>query len=181
MGRQSILALAAAFCLQTLWDPSSALGPSFVLSYTALAGILLLSDSFFVLLRGRLPKWLAQPLAASLGAFCFTAPAVIAFFGILRPVGIAAGLAVVPLVSLFMALAGSYLLVGFIPPIQYVLDGILNVVQGLLNRMVSLASLVPGIELSLSTALVLCPLCISLVLIAGGYCRKYRNYLAPFA
>jgi competence protein ComEC len=181
MGRRPILALAAAFCLQTLWDPSSALGPSFVLSYTALAGILLLSDSFAVPLRGRFPKWLAQPLAASLGAFCFTAPAVIAFFGILRPVGIAAGLAVVPLVSLFMALAGSSLLIGFIPPIGYVLDLVLNLVQELLNRMVYLASLAPGVELSFPIALVLFPLCIGLVLIAGGYCRNYRSRLAPFA
>ncbi|MDR1929882.1 MAG: ComEC/Rec2 family competence protein [Treponema sp.] len=181
MQRQSVPVLAAAFCLHLLADSRSAFSPSFILSYTALAGILLLSGPFRLFLERFLPGSLARPLSASLGAFTASAPAAAAFFGVLRPVGIAAGIVTVPLISLFMALSGSYLLLGFAPPLAVLLDTLLNVIQGLIYRTVELASLVPGIELPLALAALLCPLFIVLLLIVSGLYRNYRNYLAPFA
>jgi competence protein ComEC len=181
MRRQSVLALAAAFCLQTLWDPPSARGPSFVLSYSALAGLLLLSRPYAAILAGFLPKPLREPCAASLGAFTAAAPAVADFFGILRPIGIAAGLAVVPLISVFMVLSCLYLLLGFIPPVLQVLDLLLGLVQDLVNRLVYWASLIPGVQVSLPLVLAGCLPVIVLIFGINRFYQSYRNYLAPFA
>jgi competence protein ComEC len=179
--RQSLVVLALAFCIQTLWDPSSALGPSFILSYSALAGLLLLSGPFSLFLEGRLPKPLAQSLSLSLGAFTAASPAVIAFFGILRPVGILTGLVVVPPVSLFMALSVLYLALGTIFPFSVILDKLLSVILGLMGYVVRAASHVPGIKAPFPVVFALCVLCaVMLPLISGRY-RKYRCYLAPFA
>jgi competence protein ComEC len=180
--RQPVVVLSLSLCIQTLYDPSSALGPSFILSYAALAGILLLSDPFHVFLEGRLPRVLAQPLAASLGAFTASAPAVIAFFGILRPVGIVSGLVVVPLISLFIFLSVLYLILGGIGgPLAGILDVLLTYIQELTQRIVSAASLVPGIPASLPLILLLCFSASAALVLLGQRRRRYRSYLAPFA
>jgi competence protein ComEC len=179
--RQPVVALSLSLCLQILYDLPQAAGPSFILSYTALAGILLLSDSFYQLLEGRLPEALARPLAASLGAFTASSPAVIAFFGILRPVGIPAGLLVVPLVSLFIFLSALYVIGGYIYPLSEVFNVLLTAIQELIRRVVSTASLAPGITGSFLPVLLLCFFLSAAVLAGGNRRRGYRSYLAPFA
>jgi competence protein ComEC len=97
--------------------------------------------------RGRLPDMLLQPLAASLGAFLATAAVTAMYFGVLRPVGIIAGLVIIPLTTVFMAAAMVYLALIFLLPVLAVPVGmLLSVLYALLERIVSRAAAVPGIS-----------------------------------
>jgi competence protein ComEC len=141
--------LALAFLLQLLLQRGSASSLSFILSYLALGGILFGGSRIAELLRGRLPPVLAAGLAASLGAFLATVPVSAYFFGILRPVGILAGLLVMPLSTVFMIGALGNLALGFAAPSLAGPPGrLLSLLAGLQKLTVNLAARVPGLPLS---------------------------------
>ncbi|AEF86992.1 putative ComE protein [Treponema primitia ZAS-2] len=180
--RQVLSLLAAAFLIQLLIHPSAGDSLSFTLSYLALAGILTVGETVHGLLRGRLPETLAQPLSASLGAYLATTAISASAFGMVRPVGLLAGLIIVPLTTVFMVAALAALGLSFFSPFLSNLVGMgLSALYALLDRLVSLAALVPGInaggqgrELILSLALA------SLCLCRGSIHIKRRQALAPF-
>lgn len=177
--------LGAAFLLQTSFDPGSGFSVSFILSYTALAGILLLGEKIAFLFRGKIPKFLAEGLSASLGAFIATAPFVAAFFGVLRPAGIAAGLLVVPLTTVFMTVAQAALVFGGFPPAAAVLGRALFFLQSLTGNCVKAAASLPGItppqgKTALAVIAILSAALAALVFYAENRFRRARSYLAPF-
>lgn len=139
----SISLLGMAFLIQIMRYPESGLSVSFILSYLALGGILFIGRAIHACIRGMIPEVIAQPLATSLGAFIAVAPGTTGFFGTLQPVGILAGLIIVPLTSLFMLGA---LAVRFLPGNG--LGLILTILYDILKPLVSLAAQVPGIPLS---------------------------------
>lgn len=94
--------LALSFLTQLVIDPPAGGSISFILSYLALAGILISGKPIEGVLRGRLPAFIAQPLSASLGAFLATMAVTAVFFGGVRAAGIVAGLVMVPLTTVFM-------------------------------------------------------------------------------
>ena len=152
--RQPVPLLGLAFLIQIVLDPPAGNTLSFMLSYLALGGILIAGEAIHDLLRGRLPEILAQPLSASLGAFIATAAVSSAAFGVIRPVGIGAGLGIVPLSTLFMILAILYLGVSFLlPSLTGPLGLVLSGLYDLLGGAASLASRFPGIEGVSSTLL----------------------------
>jgi competence protein ComEC len=141
--------LALAFLIQIVIWPESGLSISFILSYLALGGILTIGDALCRIFRGWIPNFLLQPLAASLGAFLATAAVTAFFFGVLRPVGIAAGLVIVPLTTLFMIGALVWLAVGlFSPVLASFFGGGLSLLYALMDRLISLAARFPGIPVS---------------------------------
>jgi competence protein ComEC len=178
--RQSLTLLAAAFLVQLLWDPFSATTVSFILSYLALGGILVLNESLETIVKKCVPPSLAGALTASLGAFLVTAPVVVLFFGILRPIGIAGGLLVVPLTGLFMALALGALGGGSIPFLGNFLDHAPAFVEFLLRKTVAFFALAPGLGILLPGACIGFPLAGIAVLFLAGRTKRYRSYLAPF-
>lgn len=97
--------LALSFLLQLLLQPEAGRGLSFILSYVALAGIIFLGRDCAALLRSVVPGFAADPLAASLAAFAGSAAVSAACFGVLRPIGIIAGLVLAPLTAGFMLLS----------------------------------------------------------------------------
>jgi competence protein ComEC len=138
--------LGLAFLIQLAIQPESAESPSFVLSYLALFGILYLGEPVHELLRGRLPEILLKPLTASLGAFIATQTVTVLFFGVLRPVGIGAGLIVVPLITLFMTFSMGWLVLALLfPPMAGPVGIILSIIYNALDRLVVLAAKAPGI------------------------------------
>jgi competence protein ComEC len=146
LARQSFNLLCLAFVLQLVIQPESGVSVSFVLSYLALAGILTLGQTIRELLRGRIPEILGGSIAASAGAFILTAPAVSLYFGALRPVGLVAGMIIVPVVSLFMAAALAALVSAFVLPFLFPLfDFVLTLIYRVLDLLVSLAGKVPGL------------------------------------
>jgi competence protein ComEC len=150
--REPLSLLNLAFLIQILLWPDSGTSLSFILSYLALWGILRAGPLFQGLFRGKIPEVLLSPFSASLGAFLATGAVTAAFFGVLRPVGIAAGLLIVPLTTVFMIGSLIWLVAGFVlAPVPGVpalfldpLAGILSFLYRILEQIVSFASRTPG-------------------------------------
>ncbi len=96
----NILSLAAA--LLVIARPYYAFDLSFQLSFLALLGILLAGPYLFRIFQPYLPAFIGWPLAISLGAQIGTAPILLAYFGVLYPVGVPAAVLLIPLVTLFL-------------------------------------------------------------------------------
>jgi len=181
--RRVLLILAFAFLIQLTLDPLAARSLSFILSYLALAGIAVLSPSVDELLRGMLPGCIRSPVAASVGAFLATAAVSVAFFGVLRPIGLLAGMILAPAATVVMVGAMSWLVLDVIwAPLGFIVDKGLDLVSLLSHELVSLAARVPGVEIGNATLVV----CISLAACALLlYLQRYRNMtrnrLEPFA
>lgn len=119
--QDSLTILASCFSLSLALDPDSARSLSFLLSYAAMIGLIVYTPRWQGLLW-RLPDFLAQPVAASLGALCSTAPIQIGAFGTLILGGVVSSTLSGPLILLFMwSLLGACALVGLAPFLQGVL------------------------------------------------------------
>ncbi|MDR2343785.1 MAG: ComEC/Rec2 family competence protein [Spirochaetaceae bacterium] len=177
------LLLGFSFIIQILAQPDSGDTVSFVLSYLALAGILSLGQGTAELFRGRLPDFISSPLSASLGAFLGTMAVSVLFFGSLRPAGIAAGLVMVPLTTVFMIGAMAYLPLRFVaPPLAALLGRGLEFVYLALERITSVAGRFPGILFSNVPVIVLISIIIPIVMLF--ICKiiyRKRIYLEKFA
>jgi competence protein ComEC len=180
--RRPLDLLSMSFLIQLIINPGSGDTLSFILSYLALAGILLVGENIRTMLRGKLPEFLNQPLAASLGAFIATSAVTAASFGILRPVGILAGLVIVPLTSVFMIGAMAALVLNFsVPFAARPLGFVLSLIYYILDRLVSLAALAPGIPaLGWAVETVLSLGIAVPCMILGKRYAQLRNSLAPF-
>jgi competence protein ComEC len=179
--QQPLSLLSIAFLVQLLIRPSAGTSLSFILSYLALIGILTVGEFLHGILRGRLPELLASPLAASLGAYMATSAVVAAGFGVIRPVGILAGLIIVPLTTVFMIGAMAALAISFISPFLTAIAGRgLTLFYSLLDRTVSLAALAPALSAGWMWELLLSLAVAVLCLFPGRQYSVRRQYLAPF-
>ena len=97
-----LMVLSFSFLLQCIISPSDLQNAGFILSYTALLGILLFSLYFKRLFIKILPFYIASSMSASAGAQLFTAPLSLKFFGFYSPAGLFATLIAAPLISLFI-------------------------------------------------------------------------------
>jgi competence protein ComEC len=180
--RDALALLCLAFIIQIFLQSGAGTSLSFILSYLALAGILTAGESVKELFRGRVPEIVGVSLAASIGAFIVTAPVVAFFFGTLQPVGVIAGLVIVPAASLFMILALAGLVLSFTAPLLFEpVSRVLTLLYRLLELMVSAAGKVPGFAAPY-------PAVLAAALAAGGLLvfmqnrdSAKRNKIAPFA
>jgi competence protein ComEC len=179
--RNSLSLLSLTFLIQIGLRPESGDSLSFILSYLALWGILVPGEGLYGLFRGRVPDLLFRPLSASLGAFAATAAVSAAFFGVLRPVGILAGILIVPLTTVFMIGSMIWLVLNcLIPLLSVPLGLVLSFLYGILFRLVEAAGRVPGIGAADPPAVL--ALSAAGVLILAGMVRiQTRSDLAPFA
>ena len=176
--------LCMAFIIQLFFQSESGISLSFILSYLALLGIIILGDMIRELLRGRLPQILATSFSASLGAFIFTATVVAFYFEILRPIGILAGILIAPISSLFMifslaALAASFLPFSVSGIFGYFFDFVLTQIYRILETSVFITGRVPGIPAS--NTLVVFSISFLLFILVVFLKRKdnfYRNRIA---
>jgi len=145
--RDMLALLCMAFLIQLFLTPASGFSLSFILSYLALAGILVIGRAINGALIGKIPALLLQPLSASLGAFIATAGVSAWFFNTLRPVGILAGLALAPLAAVFMVLSIAWLGLDLITPVLSFLPGkALSLLYLLMEKIAALAAAAPGIK-----------------------------------
>jgi competence protein ComEC len=180
--REPLNLLGLSFLLQIIIRPQSATSVSFILSYLALAGILVTGESLAGICRGKLPGAALRPLAASTGAFIATAPVSVFFFGTLRPVGIAAGLIIVPLTGLFMILSIVWFGLSLTIPLLAGFCGTaLSLLYEILSRLVMLAARFPPVSGvgTVPVALVSAGLSVFLVLLDRRL-RRSRNRIDPF-
>jgi competence protein ComEC len=181
--RSPLSMLCLSFLIQLGMDPRAGDSVSFILSYAALGGILTLGKLVHSLLRGTIPEKLLSPLAASVGAFIATAAITAGFFGLVQPVGIFAGLVIVPLTTVFMILALIHLGLTFTLPVLSPLSAWgLSRLYGLLKVVVKTGGSLPPLTLNSPWPVLALSLCSILVLVLlEGRLSRTRTFCAPFA
>ena len=97
-----ILILSFSFLLQSIISPDDIQNPGFMLSYGALAGILLTNKFFYNLYSKTLPAYFSASLGSSTGAQIFTIPIALKFFKGFAPIGIVATSIISPLITIFI-------------------------------------------------------------------------------
>jgi competence protein ComEC len=161
---ESLVAAAALTIL--IMDPGALLSPGFQLSFAGVAGLLALRPPLLHLLGGAVPgreagrvrRWLADALATSIAATLATAPVVAWHFGQVAPIGIAANLVAIPLLSLALPALALALLVGMLAPqAGAFLAGPGALGLAALDHVAALAAAVPGGAIAVhgSTAILL--------------------------
>jgi len=163
--------LALSFLIQITATPSAGNSISFILSYLALAGIFVIGQPLYSLAAGKVPDFILQPLSASVGAFLATAGVTCFVFGVIAPVGIIAGLALVPLTTLFMTGSMIWLLLDF-----FSLSGFLNTPLSLLYRLmekiVSLSGKAPAITSTNPVIIITLSLALAMLVVTLEYRRR---------
>ena len=180
--RDMLALLCMAFLLQIFVTPASGFSLSFILSYLALAGILVIGRAINSVFTGKIPPLLLQPLSASLGAFIATAGVSAWFFNDLRPVGILAGLALAPLATVFMVLSIAWLGLDFITPVLSFLPGkALSLLYLLMEKTAALAAAAPGVSANPFLVIILSLLITVTILWLDRRRRITAGLLEPFA
>ena len=139
--------LSTMLIAHILIKPADALSLGFMLSYGALAGILLFGGALIEILRGKIPPKLLGGVSASLGAQAFTAPAVITKIGILAPIGIIASVIISPIVSFFLILGMASVFFAFLFPFTGVIfNFILNFLYKIIVMLAQFFAAFPLLE-----------------------------------
>jgi len=162
--------LSLSFIIQIIATPSAGNSISFILSYLALLGILIIGKALYSLLAGKAPDFLLQPLALSCGAFLATAGVCGSAFGLLAPVGILTGLVMVPLTTVFMIGSIIWLVLDFLS-LSALLNLPLSVLYKLMEAIASVSGRVPGISFG-ALSIIILSLALSLLIIAFEYRRR---------
>jgi len=174
--------LCLAFLIQIAMTPRAGVSLSFILSYLALAGILIIGESLNDIFKGKIPTALLVSLAASVGAFLATAGVTAWFFGVLRPVGIVASLILTPLTTVFMVGSMAWLTLNLLAPsLSPLLSHPLSLLYQLMERIASLSAQFPGIKAAPALVLTLSLLCIALILRLEYRRRLTAHHVEPFA
>jgi len=168
--------LSLSFIIQIIATPSAGNSISFILSYLALIGILIIGKDLYSLFAGKAPDFLLQPLAMSCGAFLATAGVCGSAFGVLAPVGIITGLVMVPLTTVFMIGSIIWLVLDFLS-LSVLLNPPLSVLYKLMEVIASVSGKVPGISTGALSMLIL-SLALSLLIVAFEY-RRRLSLLKP--
>jgi competence protein ComEC len=179
--KQPASLLGMTFLIQMLIQPESGYSISFMLSYLALGGLLFIGEPIHTLIQGMVPEILAQPLSASMGAFMGTSAVVAWFFETIRPVGIVAGLIIVPLTAFFMIGAMAFLGLNLLLPwLVRPLGIILTIVYDVLESVTSLSALAPGITMNPFVILAASLGIWGLFVFCNQRQHLWRKQLAPF-
>ena len=138
---------------------------SFWLSYGAMGGIFLFSSFWLPLCKRILPDLCAYPLSVSLAAQSSLVPLILLEFGSFQPAGVAAGLIMTPLITLYLT-AGIILLPFLLafPALSEVCCIPFQVLYGTLEEISLIFGRVPAFELSRLSGKILLFLSISAII-----------------
>jgi competence protein ComEC len=167
--------LALSFLIQLIIAPAEGNTVSFILSYVALAGILVIGQTLYSLFAGKLPDFILRSLAVSCGAFLASAVFTAAFFNVLAPMSIITSIFLVPLTTVFMIGSIFWLALDFLS-LSAILDFPLLLIYQMKEKLVSIAGYISGI----SGASPLVVLVLSAVLSAVILFLEYRRRCALF-
>lgn len=124
--------------------PDDALSLGFMLSYGALAGILVFGSAVHDILNGKIPPKILGSFSASIGAQTFTAPIVISKIGVLAPIGIIASVIVSPLISAFLILGLGAIFISLLFPFTgFIFSYFLNAFYALILFIIRTFALFP--------------------------------------
>lgn len=137
--------LCFSFLLQSAICPQDIHSVAFILSYGALAGILLTSRFFNMFYSKFSPRMIASSLSAATGAQTVTAPISLKIFGSFSPIGIVSSTVVSPFVTVFIYSGLFLILLSLIFPFLAKPSGIfINLQYTVITYIVSFFSLVPN-------------------------------------
>jgi len=178
--KKSISILCLSFLIQIIITPAAGTSLSFILSYLALLGILITSRQVSSLLGGIIPDFILQPISMSCGAFLFTAGICSFSFGTIAPIGIVAGLLIVPLTTIFMIGSIFWLLLDLFS-ISFILTFPLSWLYRLMEIVSSLAGYVPGIKANPILILIISVVLLILIAVLDYRKRNSQLQLKPFS
>lgn len=136
-----LLILAFSFLCQTIITPQDIFNSGFILSYGALAGILLTNRFFNKIYCKLMPAYFAASLGSSTGAQIFTAPISLKLFGSFAPIGIIATSVVSPVVTVFIYSGLALIILSLVcPPIAGASGFFINLEYTVLNYLVTFFS-----------------------------------------
>ena len=120
--------------MQTAFLHADIYSAAFMLSYAAIAGILLISPLVRPFLCSFLPQKLAESASATAGAWLATSPLTAVLFGHIAPVGLISSIIVTPLASVFFITGciGVFFCL-ILPFLLYPLNGIIQVLYAALK------------------------------------------------
>jgi len=177
--KNSFSVLSISFLIQIIITPAAGNSLSFILSYTALLGILITSQALSFLLQGKVPAFVLQPLSLSCGAFLATSGICSFTFGMIAPIGIIAGLFIVPLTAVFMTGSIIYLLLDIFS-ISHILNLPLSLIYKLMEFTASLAGNVPAVSANPVLILII-SLALSALIVIFEFRRRRALYqIQPF-
>ena len=117
-----------------------------MLSYGALAGILLFGEFTTAIVSRKLPFFLSNAIGTSSGAQSFTAPVSMIKTGCFAPSGIIASVAVSPLISAYIYFGIILLIVCFVfPDFVPAAAFLMKILYTVIKRTVLIFSLIPNL------------------------------------
>ena len=136
--------LCFSFLLQSAICPQDIQSIAFMLSYGALAGILLTSRIFNSFYSKFSPRLIASSLSAATGAQTVTAPISLKVFGAFSPIGIVSSTVVSPFITVFIYSGLFLILLSLAFPLLSKPSGIfINLQYTVITYIVNIFSLVP--------------------------------------
>ena len=140
--------LCFSFLLQSAICPHDIFETAFILSYGALAGILLFSSFFHHLYSKLFPRPFASSLSAATAAQCFTAPISLKIFGSFSPIGILSATVISPFITIFIYSGLALIILSLIFPfISKPSEFIITLQYTIINYLVKFFSQVPNFSL----------------------------------
>lgn len=109
--------LCLSFLVQIIIFPSDGNAISFILSYSALGGILILGSYFNRLLCPFIGTTLASNFSSSIGAIIATSPISLVVWGYVTPIGIISTLIISPLITIFLVLGLFCIILSIVIPV----------------------------------------------------------------
>ena len=139
--------LCFSFLLQSALCPQDIFETAFILSYGALAGILIFSGFFHRIYSKLFPRAAAASLSAATSAQTFTAPISLKLFGSFSPIGIVSATIVSPFVTIFIYSGLVLIILSLIFQILSKPSGIfINLQYTVITYIVNFFSLVPNLH-----------------------------------
>lgn len=143
-----LIILSFSFFIQIIISPSDLTNIGFILSYGALAGILLTHHFFYRYYIKLFPPFISASLSASTGAQIITAPISLKVFGSFSPIGIIATTITSPFITIFIYSGLLMIIFTLILPSMNIASGFLmNFQYNIINYLVTIFSKFPMVQL----------------------------------
>ncbi len=167
--------LCFTFTIHLILFPEDSLTLSFMLSYAALFGILVCSESIYYFFNPILPDVLNESISASLGATFFTIPIIAFSIKQIAFIGVISTCIISPFISIFIMLGIIFILLSLIFPQLYsILGDILNLFYDFIIRIVYFFASFPVVKIE-NYPFSFIPLICSIFIIVLYKIRKEKN------
>ena len=186
LGARMLPLLALTSLVQMMLNPQETVSLAFILSVTALWGIVTFGEGLLELLGRFIPRRLGSNIAASFGAQLMTAPVIAVAIGTMAPSGLIASCLIAPLSSVFLLFgAGLLALAAAFPVLSYLLGRALNALYATIAYPARFFARFPVIEVRVLPAVIaasIIPLVVGCAFLAlSAASRKRRSCDAGFA